>query len=122
MPKERITIRVRPVTNIKELMRCVFYNSPSRFVEPALLVLEYIINNGGCVTYDVYEISSKIYRRHTDVEYVIKKMLQLGMLEIRDRDIICVSDKFSKNIESILNVWNQVLKHVEKSRIERFHS
>ncbi len=114
-------MRIREVSNLRELLRCVFYNAPSRFVEPAELLIEEIIKEGGCITYNIYDIANKILRRRSDIEYVIKRMVQLGMLEIKE-DKLCISNKFSKRLESILNMWNEVLKYVEESRIKRILS
>ncbi len=118
MVKERETIRLRPVKDVRELLRRVFYNSPTRFVDPALMLVEIIVRNGGCIKYDLENIRRSLSRRDIDVEYIVKKLLQVRMLK-RDRDMLCLSDEFCRILESMIEVWKRILYHAEESRAKR---
>ncbi len=113
MPKERQVIRVHPVKNIKELMNRIFYTSTKRLVEPALRLIELLCENGGCTNFDTVEISKKIYARIEDVEYIIKKMRELGLIEQRGESI-CLSDRFIHTLKTYINVWQEVLKAAKR--------
>ncbi|NPA70238.1 MAG: hypothetical protein GXO26_05455, partial [Crenarchaeota archaeon] len=107
MVKERETVRVSPVKDLRELLRRVFYRSPSRFVDPALMFIELLVREGGCVQYDIDHICKILYRRDSDVEYVIKKLLQVKMLK-KVGNMLCLSDEFCRILESMIQVWKSI--------------
>jgi len=109
MPKERNVIRIYPVKNLKELMHRIFYNSPSRFTDPALRLIEELCRNGGCVELNIVELSKKIYVRMEDLEYIIRKLRGLGLLSQEDNKI-CLSDKFIDTLRTYIETWKKVLE------------
>ncbi|NPB00432.1 MAG: hypothetical protein GXO10_03560 [Crenarchaeota archaeon] len=121
MVKERETIRVNPVRNVVDLVRRVFYRSPSRFVDPALMLIELLIREGGCTQYDIDHICRILCRRESDIEYVIRRLLQVKMLKKID-NMLCLSDEFCRILESMIQVWKSIIEHAEKSRTERILS
>ncbi len=121
MVKERETIRVNPVRDIRDLVRRVFYRSPSRFVEPALMLIELLVKEGGCIQHDIDNICRILYRRDSDIEYVIKKLLQVKMLK-KVGNMLCLSDEFCRILESMIQVWKNIIEYAEKNRAQRILS
>ncbi len=109
MPKERNVIRVYPVKNLRELMHRIFYNSPSRFTDPTLRLIEELCKNGGCIELNIVELSKKIYVKMEDLEYIIRKLKNLGLLS-QENNKICLSDKFIETLRTYIETWRKVLE------------
>ncbi len=107
MPKDRKVIRVHPAADIKELLRRVLYSRPL-LVERALRVLELIKSRHGCVDNDLIELANASYVRVEDLEYILRKLESVGMIS-RLQDKICLSDKFSRTLRELAELWERFL-------------
>ncbi len=105
--KDRFVIRLLPATNVKELLHRVFY-SKRRLVEPALALL-LSIRKSRCVEYDIVRLRSLMSVREDDVEYVVKKLRDIGLVEVKG-SMICLSDKFVTTLSSLMSVWLRFLR------------
>ncbi|NPA22991.1 MAG: hypothetical protein GXO23_01655 [Crenarchaeota archaeon] len=118
MAKERETIRISYVKDLRELLRRVFYRSPSRFLDPALALIEHIVREGGCISLDFNSLARILCRRRSDIEYIVRKLLQVKMLR-RSGEMLCLSDEFCRILESMIQVWKSILEYAEESRAKR---
>ncbi len=114
MVKERYVIRVQPASNIRELIKRVLYTRPL-LVDKALRILELLKTNSGCIDNDVVVISRLTYVRIEDIEYILRKLESVGMI-LREQDRLCLSDKFSKTLRQLAEVWEHFIKHSTERR------
>jgi len=108
MVKERFVIRLQPASNMRELIRRVLYSRPL-LVDPALRLLDLLKSSAGCIENDIIKISRNIYARIETVEYILRKLESVGMIS-RSQDRICLSDKFSRTLRQLADLWEQFLK------------
>ena len=111
MVKERYVIRLQPVSNIKELLNRIFFRK-RKFVDYAYVILEYSRN--GLNISEIDKLSKNLGISIDDLEYIIEKLIEVGMLEKIDNKLI-LSKKFSSILETMIKVWNEFVnkKHFE---------
>lgn len=106
MVKERYVIRLQPVNNIKELLNRIFFRK-RRLVDYAYVVLEYSRN--GLNISEIEKLSKDLGISINELEYIIEKLIEVGMLEKTNSKVI-LSRKFISILESMIKVWNEFVR------------
>ncbi len=103
MVKERLTIRLIPVSNLRQLIARVLY-SKKNLIDYALVILEKAKN--GIHVNDIESLSRELGLSSKNVKYIIDKLQSIGMLEVRN-DVVVLSRKFIDTLNSMIKVWEE---------------
>ncbi|OYT26450.1 MAG: hypothetical protein B6V02_01655 [Thermoprotei archaeon ex4572_64] len=103
MVKDRLTIRLVPVSNLRQLIARVLY-SKKNLIDYALIILKKA--KDGIHVNDIESLSRELGLSFKNVKYIIDKLQSIGMLEVKD-DTIVLSRKFINTLDSMIKIWEE---------------
>ena len=92
MPRDRNVLRIDYVSNIKQLLRRIFYTKP-QLVDYALIILEKIKRNELSLN-NVNSLSKELGISYRNINYILKKLQQLKIIRLENDKYVISNVKY----------------------------